>query len=89
MVSPNIEEIVEDNQGADQEKAEFEDSCKTPRRSDKETGLILKCPPAPRKPRLIKKTRDPPLKGFFIVPVDLSSVFFPISERPRKRIRSG
>lgn len=70
------------------EKEEREDPCMTPRRLDEEERPSV-CPPAPSKPRLEKRKRDPPPQGFFSVPPDLGLVFVPLSEQPRKIIRAG
>ncbi|CAA6662338.1 unnamed protein product [Spirodela intermedia] len=71
------------------EKEEREDPCMTPRRLDEKEERPSVCPPAPSKPRVEKRKRDPPSQGFFSVPPDLGLVFVPLSEKPRKIIRAG
>ncbi|KAG9452392.1 hypothetical protein H6P81_005296 [Aristolochia fimbriata] len=48
----------------------------TPKSEEHRIRPILVCPPAPRKPRPVKrKPVSPPAGGFFLVPHDLGSVF--------------
>ena len=68
---------------------EDEEGCITP----KSEANLLKpssiCPPAPKKLRQTKRKKPSSPRSFFPVPRDLSSVFFPVSYRPKKRIRAG
>ncbi|CAA7408235.1 unnamed protein product [Spirodela intermedia] len=66
-----------------------EEACVTPRLEANLLKPAMVCPPAPRKPRPAKRKRPPSPESFFPVPRDLSSVFSPVSYRPKKRIRAG
>lgn len=47
----------------------------------------LVCPPAPKKPKPIKRKSGPPPQGFFDVPQDLASVF-KVHATPCKKFRT-
>lgn len=66
-----------------------QDGCKTPKSEEHKIPNLLECPPAPRKPKMKRKT--PTLtKGFFFVPQDLDSAFLPYRmSPPRKKLHSS
>ncbi|WOL19755.1 hypothetical protein Cni_G28557 [Canna indica] len=67
-----------------------DEECVTPKSEEHVLKPVLVCPPAPRKPRLTRRSpaaaaAAPPAKEFFAVPRDLTAVFLPLP--PKKRIR--
>ncbi|KAJ0985129.1 hypothetical protein J5N97_003485 [Dioscorea zingiberensis] len=65
------------------------EECVTPKSEECALKPALVCPPAPRKPRPMKRKSRAASRGFFAVPHDLSSVFLALPEVKKKRIRVG
>lgn len=62
-----------------------QDGCKTPKSEEHKIPKMLECPPAPRKPKMKRKTLTL-TNGFFFVPQDLDSAFLPCRMSPPKKI---
>jgi len=85
-----VEEVAESRTprtGAEEEKEE-EAEPRTPTSEESKLRPATECPPAPRKPRALVRTRPCPKRPlvYFDVPRDLSAVFMPLP--PKKRIRA-
>lgn len=78
--------MIHDEANADNRECDAE--CSTPKSEESKLKIDLVCPPAPRKPRPLKRKLEVPIKGFYPVPADLASVFLPLCFRPNKRIRA-
>ncbi|KAH7688068.1 hypothetical protein IHE45_03G007900 [Dioscorea alata] len=61
--------------------------CVTPKFDDCILKPSLVCPPAPRKPRRMKRKSRGASRQFFIVPTDLSSVFLALPVAKKQRIQ--
>ncbi|KAF9616314.1 hypothetical protein IFM89_029090 [Coptis chinensis] len=63
-----------------------EEDCHTPKSKDQLLKTPLVCPPAPRKPRPVKRksTSTVATQLFFHVPRDLNSVFVPLVNSSKK-----
>uniref|UniRef100_A0ACD5Y8L6 Uncharacterized protein n=1 Tax=Avena sativa TaxID=4498 RepID=A0ACD5Y8L6_AVESA len=87
-----VEEVAESRTprtGADEEEEEEEEAePRTPTSEESKLRPATECPPAPRKPRALVRTRPSPKRPlvYFDVPRDLSAVF--MSLPPKKRIRA-
>ncbi|CAL9115542.1 hypothetical protein MUK42_24868 [Musa troglodytarum] len=66
-----------------------EGECVTPKSEQHAVKQPLVCPPAPRKPRPVKRKLQPPPDGFYPVPSDLASIFIPLPCPAIKKIRVG
>ncbi|ONK78877.1 uncharacterized protein A4U43_C01F490 [Asparagus officinalis] len=61
---------------------EEDENCVTPKAEESELSRpAAVCPPAPRKPRPVKRrSRPPPVLGFYKVPTNLTKFFVPAEE---------
>ena len=73
----------------EKEALENDEECKTPKSPAHSLKQPLVCPPAPRKPKSLKRKFCPPSQGFFQVPDNFESIFLVLSGQPSKKTRAS